>query len=147
MSNLSDAMKVVLADTFALYLKTHNYHWNVEGPDFYEYHLFFEKLYNELWEAVDSIAEHIRTLNEYSPGSLGRFQELTNIEDAKTIPSARDMVKQLLQDNDKVIESLHTAFILAEKNGAIGLSNFIQDRTDIHFKYKWMLRSSIKTSL
>jgi len=146
MAKLGDAMKVVLADTFALYLKTHNFHWNVEGPDFYEYHVFFEKIYNELWEAVDSIAEHIRTLDEYAPGSFGRFSELTTIADSTTIPSARDMVKQLVVDNDKVIESLHVAYILAEKEGAIGLSNFIQDRTDIHFKHKWMLRSSIKTS-
>ena len=146
MAKLGDAMKGVLADTFALYLKTHNYHWNVEGPDFYEYHVFFEKLYNELWEAVDSIAEHIRTLDEYAPGSFGRFSELSTIADSTTIPSARDMVKQLVVDNDKVIESLHVAFILSEKEGAIGLSNFIQDRTDTHFKHKWMLRSSIKTS-
>ena len=145
MSNLSNAMKVVLADTFALYLKTHNYHWNVEGPDFYEYHVFFEKLYNELWEAVDSIAEHIRTLDEYAPGSFGRFADLSSISDATTIPTAHDMVKQLLTDNDKVIASLRKAYVLAEADGAIGLSNFLQDRTDTHFKHKWMLKASLKS--
>jgi starvation-inducible DNA-binding protein len=109
------------------------------------YHIFFEKLYNELWEAVDSIAEHIRTLDEYAPGSFGRFSELSSIADATTIPASHDMIKQLLADNDKVIASLRKAYVLAEADGAIGLSNFLQDRTDTHFKHKWMLKASLKS--
>jgi starvation-inducible DNA-binding protein len=144
MSNLGDSLRVVLADTFALYLKTHNYHWNVEGKDFYEFHIFFELLYNEIWLATDAVAEHIRALDEYAPGSLGRFSELTNIDDATTIPAATVMVRQLLADNDKVIASLKTAYQDAEDAGEIGISNFLQDRTDIHKKHGWMLRATIK---
>ena len=144
MSELGDAMRVVLADTFALYLKTHNYHWNVEGSDFYEYHIFFENQYNELWSASDAIAEEIRSLNEYAPGSLGRFSDLTNIKDATTIPSGVGMAANLLKDHEQVIETLKNAYTLAEKEKAIGLSNFLQDRTDKHFKHIWMLRSTIK---
>lgn len=144
MSALGDSLRVVLADTFALYLKTHNFHWNVEGADFYEYHKFFEDLYNELWEASDHIAEEIRSLDEYSPGSFGRFSELSSIKDATTVPSGLAMAKQLLDDNEKVIASLRKAYDAAEKAGAIGLSNFLQDRTDKHFKHAWMLRSTIK---
>ena len=144
MSALGDSLRVVLADTFALYLKAHNYHWNVEGADFYEYHTFLEKLYNELWEAVDAIAEHLRALNEYSPGSFGRFSELTSIEDATTVPMSIQMFQHLLEDNNKVIAALEKAYELAEKQKEIGLSNFLQDRTDKHKKHGWMLRSIIK---
>jgi len=144
MSKMTDALKVVLADTFAFYLKIHNYHWNVTGPDFYEYHIFFEKLYTEVFEAVDSVAEHIRSLDEYAPGSLSRFSELTTIADAKTVPEGLNMAKQLLNDNAKVIESLKNAYLIAEEMQEIGVSNFLQDRTDIHKKHAWMLRATIK---
>jgi starvation-inducible DNA-binding protein len=144
MSQLGDALRVVLADTFALYLKTHNFHWNVEGQDFYEYHKFFQKLYEELWEAVDGVAEEIRSLGEYAPGSFNRFSELTNIQDSVTIPSGVEMVHILLEDNEKVIASLHNAYIIAENAQAIGISNFLQDRIDIHMKHGWQLRSTVK---
>ena len=144
MSALGDSLRVVLADTFAMYLKAHNYHWNVEGADFYEYHIFLEKLYKELWEAVDDIAEHIRALNEYSPGSFSRFSELTSIQDATTVPMGVNMFQILLDDNDKVLSSLEKAYALAEKEKEIGLSNFLQDRTDKHKKHGWMLRATVK---
>jgi len=144
MSALGDSLRVVLADTFAMYLKAHNYHWNVEGADFFEYHIFLEKLYNELWEAVDDIAEHIRALNEYSPGSFSRFSELTSIQDATTVPMGVNMFQILLDDNDKVLSSLEKAYALAEKEKEIGLSNFLQDRTDKHKKHGWMLRATVK---
>jgi len=147
MSKLTDALKVVLADTFAFYLKTHNYHWNVEGADFYEYHKLFNKIYDEVWEATDAVAEHIRSLDEYAPGSFSRFSELTTISDATTIPDGVSMAGQLLDDNEKVIISLRKAYNEAEKVGEIGVSNFLQDRTDIHKKHSWMLRSTIKNKI
>jgi len=147
MSQLGDALRVVLADTFALYLKTHNYHWNVEGENFFEYHKFFNKLYNELWEATDAIAEHIRTLNEYAPGSFSRFSELSSIEDALTIPRGVDMAYQLLQDNAVVIASIRNALTIADKDNQPGISNFLQDRLDAHAKNGWMLRSTTKNRL
>lgn len=144
MSQLGDAVKVALADTFAMYLKTHNYHWNVEGEDFFEYHKFFNKLYDELFEAVDVLGEEIRGLNEYAPGSFSRFSELTSIEDATTVPDGVTMAANLLKDNDKVIASLTNAFKLAEAADKVGLSNKLQDRIDIHTKHGWMLRSTTK---
>lgn len=144
MSQLGDAVRVALADTFAMYLKTHNFHWNVEGQDFYEYHKFFNKLYDELWEAVDVLGEEIRSLNEYAPGSFSRFSELTSIEDATTVPDGLTMISILLKDNEKVIASLKNAYELAERADTVGLANRLQDRIDAHFKHGWMLRSSLK---
>jgi starvation-inducible DNA-binding protein len=144
MSALGDSVRAVLADTFALYLKAHNYHWNVEGADFYEYHIFLGTLYNELWEAVDHIAEQIRTLNEYAPGSFGRFSELTSIEDATTVPLGAYMFQTLLEDNNRVISTLEKAYELAEKQKELGLSNFLQDRIEKHKKHGWMLRATVK---
>jgi len=144
MSTLSDKLKVVLADTFALYLKTHNFHWNVEGPNFPQYHAFFDSLYNELWEATDGIAEHIRALDDYAPGSFARFGALSNIKDEVRILSAEDMIKILYLDNDVVMKSIKDAYKEAEKAGECGVSNYLQDRYDIHKKHAWMLRSTSK---
>jgi len=144
MSQLGESLRVALADTFAFYLKTHNFHWNVEGADFYEYHKLFQKIYEEVFEAVDKIGEEIRSLDEYAPGSFIRFKELTTIDDATTIPTGLEMVHILYEDNDKVIKSLHNAYDMAERAKAIGLSNFLQDRIDKHFKHGWMLRATLK---
>ena len=146
MEELVNDAKVALADTFAMYLKSHNYHWNVEGSDFPQLHEFFGKIYEELWEAVDSIAEHIRTCDSYVPGSFSRFSELTKIEDELKIPAAPEMVRRLLADNDTVMASLKKAYESAEAAGNIGFSNFLQDRYDIHAKHGWMLRAIIKRS-
>lgn len=142
MDKLIEAMKRVLADTFAMYLKAQYYHWNVEGADFYQYHGLFGDLYSEVYGAVDPTAEHIRALNAYTPGSLGRFQELTTIEDENTVPIAIEMINRIATDNQKVISSLKTAQALAEAVGEVGVSNFLQDRIDIHQKHAWMLRAT-----
>ena len=144
MSQLGDAVRVTMADTFAMYLKTHNYHWNVEGENFYQYHEFFKNLYEELFAAVDVLAEEIRGLNEYAPGSFSRFSELSSIEEATTVPDGVTMAANLLKDNDTVIASLTNAFKLAEAADKVGLSNMLQDRIDIHTKHGWMLRSTTK---
>jgi starvation-inducible DNA-binding protein len=144
MDEFAEQMKVALADTFAFYLKTHNFHWNVEGPNFTEYHAFLNTLYNEVWIAVDVIAEHIRTIDVYVPGSFIRFKDLATIQDETNIPSALAMMVKLEEDNRKVITSLTKAQLLAEKNKKIGIANFLQDRIDIHEKHGWMLRSIVK---
>jgi len=141
METLIDLMKKVLADTFALYLKSHMYHWNVEGSDFVQYHDFFGDLYEDLHGAVDPIAEHIRTLDAYTPGSLSRFKELTDIEDETGIPRAQEMVARLYADNLKVLATLNMSFKLANEFDKQGLANFLADRIDIHNKHSWMLRS------
>lgn len=142
--DLVQSFKVALADTFAFYLKAHNFHWNVEGENFGEYHAFFGTLYTETHTAVDLIAEHIRTFDAYVPGSFSRFSELTNISDENTVISCGKMIRVLEQDNKTLIASLTKAYETAEAAGKLGAANFIQDRIDIHEKHGWMLRSYSK---
>jgi len=144
METLQEIMKKVLADTFALYLKAHNYHWNVEGSNFPQYHEFFGNLYEELHGAVDPIAEEIRSLDAYAPGSFTRFMELTEIEDEISVPAGVEMARRLMTDNERVIATLNVAFKLAEQLDKQGLADFIAGRIDIHNKHAWMLRSITK---
>ena len=144
METLQEIMKKVLADTFALYLKAHQYHWNVEGQNFPQYHEFFGNLYEEIHGAVDPIAEHIRSLDAYAPGSFTRFMELTDIEDETTVPAGVEMARRLMTDNERVIATLNIAFKLATTMDKQGLADFIAGRIDIHNKHGWMLRSITK---
>ena len=142
--NLIDALKKILAENFALYLKTQYYHWNVEGSDFYQLHEFFCNLYEEIYSSIDKFAEEIRALNAYAPGSFERFSSLSGIEGEERILESQKMLSQLLKDNSTYINTLTEAFKLAEQEKEIGLSNFIQDRIDQHKKHAWMLRSFLK---
>ena len=144
MEELVSKMKVVLASTFSIYLKAHNFHWNVEGPNFPMFHDFFGDLYEEYFSAVDPIAEEIRTLGAYAPGSLVRFKEDSVVKDEINIPSALSMATKLKEDNMKIIVILKETQKLAEKENAVGLANFLQDRIDRHYKHDWMLRSVTK---
>jgi starvation-inducible DNA-binding protein len=144
METLVEIMRKVLADTFAMYLKAHNYHWNVEGINFPQYHDFFGKLYEELHDAVDPIAEEIRSLDAYAPGSFTRFLELTEIQDETNVPMAREMAVKLLADNQIVLNTLNMAFKLADQFDKQGLADFIAGRIDTHNKHGWMLRSITK---
>lgn len=144
METLIELLKKALADTFALYLKAHNYHWNIEGQNFVQLHGFFGDLYEELHDAIDPLAEHIRTLDSYVPGSFKRFSELTDIEDELSVPDSREMCRRILDDNNKLIKTLMMISKLSENFGKYGIQNFIQDRIDIHEKHSWMLRSIIK---
>lgn len=141
---LPDLLKTALADVFAFYLKTQFYHWNVEGPDFYQYHKLFGKIYEEVQSSVDMLAEQIRTLDEYAPGSLTRFKELTTITEDTVIPNNLVMAKNLLKENQKVLLSLTAAYNKAEEDGKLGISNFLQDRIQAHRKHEWFLRASTK---
>ena len=144
METLQEMMKKVLADTFALYLKAHNYHWNVEGSNFPQYHEFFGNLYEELHGAIDPIAEEIRSLDTYAPGSFTRFMELTDIEDEVSVPAGVEMARRLMADNEKVLGTLNIAFKLAEQLDKQGLADFLAGRIDGHNKHQWMLRSITK---
>lgn len=141
---LKDILKVVLAENFSLYLKAQYYHWNVEGPDFYQLHEFFGNLYEEIYSSIDKFAEEIRAIGSYAPGSFKRFSELSSIEDEERILTANEMLSQFLKDNATYINTLTQAFNQAEVEKEIGLSNFIQDRIDQHKKHAWMLRSFLK---
>ena len=144
METLQEIMKKVLADTFALYLKAHNSHWNVEGSNFPQYHEFFGNLYEELHGAVDPIAEQIRSLDIYAPGSFTRFMELSEIEDETSVPAGVEMARRLMTDNERVLATLNVAFKLADQFDKQGLADFIAGRIDTHSKHAWMLRSITK---
>lgn len=141
---LVEKMKVVLASSFAFALKAQNFHWNVEGPNFLQYHELFAKVYEEVFDAVDAIAEEIRTLDAYAPGSFVRFQQLSVVADETSIPPAMSMIAKLEEDNKKIIAALTDAYQAAETLKVVGLSNFLQDRIDIHFKHGWMLKATMK---
>jgi starvation-inducible DNA-binding protein len=142
MEELHNALKIVLADTFTMYLKTQSFHWNVIGPNFPQYHDFFGNLYEELHGAVDPIAEQIRAVNSFAPSSLARIKELTRIEESDTIPTAERMFQILINDNNIVLDALKQAYDLAEKEDELALANFLQDRMDVHKKHGWMLRAT-----
>ena len=144
MNELIEALKRAQASTFVLYLKTHNYHWNVEGDDFPMYHDFFKKLYDELHDAVDIIAELIRTLDEYAPGSLREIASWTSVQDETVVPVTNVMISNLFRDNQIVINELMNTYRLAEKFSEFGISNAIQTRIESHKKHAWMLRSMTK---
>jgi starvation-inducible DNA-binding protein len=144
MKELIEEMKIGLATVFAFYLKAQYFHWNVEGPNFAQYHKFLGKLYEEVSDSVDPFAEQIRALNAYAPGSLGRFKELSKIEDANNIPGPSAIMKELMLDNQIIIAQLEKINKLADENGKKGLTNFIEGRIDIHSKHAWMLKSFLK---
>ena len=141
---LIDELKKVHADAFTFYLKAHFYHWNVEGSDFPQYHDFLQNLYQEVFASVDTLAELIRTLDSYAPGTLTRLKELTTIEETDDVPDAKTMMSRLLQENNILRASLLTAYTTADTTGEVGISNFLQDRIQAHEKHAWMLRSILK---
>ena len=144
MDQLIQQLKVILATNFCLYLKTHNYHWNIEGKDFPQYHSFLDELYNAIWAQTDDIAEHLRRLDSYAPGSLSRFQELSDIQDATTIPMPLLMMAEIKNDNDRYIYHLRAGIVAADQANEPAVSNFLQDLLGKHQKHAWMLRSIIK---
>jgi starvation-inducible DNA-binding protein len=141
---LVDELKKVHADAFTFYLKAHYYHWNVEGPNFPQYHDFLQNLYQEVFASIDTLAELIRTLDSYAPGTLTRLKELTSIEETDDVPDGITMMSRLLQENNILRASLLTAYRTAESTGEVGISNFLQDRIQAHEKHAWMLRSILK---
>jgi starvation-inducible DNA-binding protein len=138
-----EALKVALADTFTFYLKAHYFHWNVQGRDFKQYHDLFGGIWEEVFGAVDPLAEFIRTMGSYAPGTLGRFKELTTLVELETVPESLEMVLALAVDNAKVLQSIKTAFSEAEKAGALAVANFLQDRMAAHEKHGWFLHSTL----
>lgn len=143
---LSDDLKVLLASCYGFAIKAQNFHWNVEGPDFPQYHKFFGDIYEDVADnAIDQIAEYIRTLGSYAPGSLTRMHELCIIDEQLKIPRAHLMLAELLQDNAKLIELLNVCFNNAGAENKQGIMNFLAERLDAHEKHNWMLSSTLKT--
>lgn len=143
---LVDQLKTLLASSFALYIKAANFHWNVEGPDFPQYHHFFGDFYNEVYSSIDKIAEYIRALDNYAPGSFKRFQELSLIEDQVGPLNTKQMFEQLYMDSEKMIEVLKDMFDVATQEREQAIANFLADRLDSFQKHCWMMRSILKGS-
>ena len=144
METLINQLKTILGTNFALYLKAHGYHWNVEGSNFPQYHAFLDTFYNALFVQLDPIAEHIRALNSYAPGSLARMLELADLQEATNIPDAIAMMRELAADNDRFIMHLRAGIVAADGANEPAVGNFLQDILDAHQKKGWMLRSIIK---
>ena len=141
---LADNLKVLLASINALSIKAQNFHWNVEGDNFPQYHEFFGNFYEEVYGSVDRTAEYIRTLDSYAPGSLSRYAELSVIQDQTKIPRPQLMFAELFEDNGKMIELLNACFVSASEENKQGIANFIAERLDAHEKHQWMIRSILK---
>lgn len=141
---ITEGLSHLLADSYTLYLKTHNFHWNVTGPMFQTLHLMFETQYNELALAVDGIAERIRSLGHYAPGTYAEFVELSSIKEAKGVPAAKDMIKQLVQGHEAVAKTARGIFPAAEKASDEATADLLTQRIQLHEKTAWMLRSLLE---
>jgi len=134
----------VLADTYSLYLKTHNFHWNVEGPMFNTLHLMFMDQYTELWNALDAVAERIRSLGYPAPGTGKEFAKLTSITETDGQPEAMEMVRLLVTGHEAVARTAREAFRAAEKASDESTCDLLTQRLQVHEKTAWMLRSLLK---
>jgi starvation-inducible DNA-binding protein len=144
---LAETLKTLLASAYSLSIKAQQFHWNVEGPNFPQYHEFFGNYYEEVYgNSIDRLAEIVRQLDEYAPGSLTRFAELSQISDQVKVPRAELMFKELYEDNAIILGMYKQAFHVAEEVDEQGIANFIAERIDAHAKHQWMIRSILKTA-
>ncbi len=141
---IADGLSKVLADTYTLYLKTHSFHWNVEGPMFNTLHLMFMTQYTELWTALDAIAERIRSLGFPAPGTNTEFAKLTSIEESPGQPDAMKMVALLVKGHEAVARTTRSVFPLAEEAGDEATADLLTQRLQTHEKTAWMLRSLLR---
>jgi starvation-inducible DNA-binding protein len=138
---IADGLSRLLADTYTLYLKTHNFHWNVTGPMFQTLHLMFETQYNELALAVDLIAERIRALGFHAPGSYAQFAKLTSIQERTDVPSADEMIRELAKDQETVVRTARSLFAKVDEAHDEPTADLLTQRMQLHEKTAWMLRS------
>ncbi len=141
---IADGLSHLLADTYSLYLKTHNFHWNVTGPMFQTLHVMFETQYDELAIAVDLIAERIRALDFPAPGTYADFQRLSAISETEGVPKATDMIRELVQGQETVVRTARSIFPAAEKAHDEATADLLTQRIQLHEKTAWMLRSLLE---
>ena len=141
---IAGELSKLLADSYTLYLKTHNFHWNVTGPMFQTLHLMFEQQYTELSTAVDLIAERIRALGVYAPATYSEFSKLTSIKEPNGVPNSRDMIQQLVEGHEAVIRTARSAFSAVEKAQDEATADLLTQRMQLHEKTAWMLRSLLE---
>lgn len=142
-AQIAEGLSRLLADTYTLYLKTHNFHWNVTGPMFNTLHLMFETQYTELSLAVDLIAERIRALGVYAPGSYADYARLSSIKDAQGVPAAKEMIEQLVAGQEAVVRTARAIFPLLESARDEASADLLTQRIQLHEKTAWMLRSML----
>lgn len=142
---IAEGLKSVLADTYTLYLKTHHFHWNVTGPMFNTLHLMFETQYNELWMTVDEVAERIRSLGVYSPGTYSEFARLTSIKESEDVPSAEGMIEELVDGHETCARTARSVMPTAGKADDEATVDLLTQRLSYHEKTAWMLRSLLES--
>jgi starvation-inducible DNA-binding protein len=143
-AKISDGLSRLLADTFTLYLKTHNFHWNVRGPMFQTLHVMFEEQYNEQWLALDAIAERIRALGVDAPGTYSQYAKLSSIRETAGVPEAREMIGLLVEGQEAVTRTARKLFRAVDKAGDEPTADLLTQRMQVHEKYAWMLRSLLE---
>ncbi len=139
--NIAEGLSRLLADSYTLYLKTHNYHWNVAGPMFQTLHTMFEAQYTELWQALDEIAERIRALGVFAPGTYKAFAELSSIPEEDGVPAAEDMIRNLVAGHEAVVRTARSIFPVAERSSDEPTADLLTQRMQVSEKTAWMLRS------
>jgi starvation-inducible DNA-binding protein len=143
-SKVVEELSHLLADSYTLYLKTHNFHWNVTGPQFNTLHLMFEAQYTELALAVDLIAERIRALDHPAPGSYAQYAKLSSIKEETGVPKAKEMIKQLVAGQEAVVRTARGIFPTVEKSNDEPTADLLTQRMQVHEKNAWMLRSLLE---
>lgn len=144
MSALTNDLKTLLSDSVTMYFVAHGYHWNVEGPDFSQYHDLFGTIYEDVYSSIDPIAEDLRKLDEYAPFTLSKFIELRTVESVEVAPNPKAMAKALLKVNEGVLVTIGKAFASATKANEQGIANFLSERENMHKKWHWQLTASTK---
>ncbi len=143
-SKIADELTHFLADTYTLYLKTQNFHWNVKGPNFYSLHKMFETQYQELAAAIDELAEQIRALGSYTPASFSQFTNLSSLKEATSAISAENMIQELLKDHETMVSHAGIIITKAQKAHDESTADILIQRQKAHEKTAWMLKSSLK---
>ena len=143
-AQIAKGLSRLLADSYVLYLKTHGFHWNVEGPMFQTLHLMFMGQYTEIWNAIDPIAERIRALGHYAPGSYRQYVKLATVKEADGVPKAEKMISELIEGQEAVARTARSVLPLAESANDQPTLDLLTQRMDIHEKNAWMLRSLLK---
>ncbi|VXC70449.1 Dps family protein [Massilia sp. 9I] len=143
-AKIVESLSTVLADAYMLYLKTHNFHWNVTGPMFSALHVMFEEQYTEQWNALDEIAERIRALGHFAPATYKRYAELSSIKEEPEVLSAKDMIRQLVDGNETLIRTLRAGVRVADELDDYPTADMLTTRMEVHEKNAWMLRSFLE---
>lgn len=141
---IAEGLAHVLADTYTLYLKTHHYHWNVKGPHFNTLHTMFEEQYRDLWAATDELAERIRALGEYAPGTYAEFSKLTEIQEDNSVPTAKQMIANLVKGHETVTRVARKVADTADEADDQATADLLTARMAANEKYAWMLRSMLE---